>query len=216
MLTLEELTAWRLEVDPKRRRTLRWAVMESLCGSGVWMQTRRYHRTLVGPSTIHEAGYGLFAGETIERGELIQEYVGEVVGQMEAERRGSICDIINRSYLFDLTDDWVVDAMRVGNKMRFANHSKTPNCMARKLVVAGTHRIGIFAKRRVYPHQELFFDYKYEQKTETARRKQSAANVAWLKDRKMAGKIVTQRTQGLKRRRRQRSAVTDPDDDLDE
>jgi hypothetical protein len=189
-LTLEQLTSWRLERDPRLRRAVRFATLEALCG-GVSMQARRFRRVLVGPSTIHEAGYGLFAGEPIDKGELVQEYVGEVVQQMEAERRGSIYDIVNRSYLFDLNDECTVDATRKGNKMRFANHSKDPNCVAKKLVVNGTHRIGIFAKRRIQAHQELFFDYRYDKEIVHASRRQAAAAVAWFKDGKMAGKVHT-------------------------
>ena len=189
-LTLAELTAWRMEPDPRRRRALRHATLDALCGN-VSIQARRFHHVHVGPSTIHEAGYGLFAGEVIEKHELVQEYVGEVIPQMEAERRGSIYDILNRSYLFDLDDDASVDATRKGNKMRFANHSKDPNCHARKLVVNGCHRIGIFAKRRIRAHEELFFDYRYDKEIVHAGRRQVAADVAWLKDRKLAGKVYT-------------------------
>ncbi|KAA0150694.1 hypothetical protein FNF27_03121 [Cafeteria roenbergensis] len=179
-----------MEPDPRRRRALRHATLDALCGN-VSIQARRFHHVHVGPSTIHEAGYGLFAGEVIEKHELVQEYVGEVIPQMEAERRGSIYDILNRSYLFDLDDDASVDATRKGNKMRFANHSKDPNCHARKLVVNGCHRIGIFAKRRIRAHEELFFDYRYDKEIVHAGRRQVAADVAWLKDRKLAGKVYT-------------------------
>ena len=82
-----------------------------------------------------------------------------MIPQDEAEIRGRTYDEKNQTYLFDLTSDCAIDALRKGNKTRFINHSVNPNIAPKILVVNGDFRIGFFALHDIPAQAELFFDY---------------------------------------------------------
>lgn len=129
------------------------AVLQSCRNDSISM--RRYTHLLLGKSTIDGAGWGAFNKHALAKGDFVSEYVGEVITQEEAERRGRIYDKHQRSYLFNLSSDCVVDAARKGNKARYINHSSKPNCCPRLVVVNGFMRIGIFAIEDIEAQSEV-------------------------------------------------------------
>ena len=74
----------------------------------------------MGHSSIH--GWGAFTPSFIKKGSYVYSYVGELISQNEADRRGKIYDKLKCSFLFNLNDDQVIDATRKGNKLKYANH----------------------------------------------------------------------------------------------
>ncbi|GAC93529.1 histone-lysine N-methyltransferase [Pseudozyma hubeiensis SY62] len=113
-------------------------------------------------SPIHD--WGLYAMELIPAGDMVIEYVGEVVRQQVAderekqyERQGNFS-----TYLFRVDDDLVVDATHKGNIARLMNHCCTPNCNAKILTLNGEKRIVLYAKTAIRAGEELTYDYKFQ------------------------------------------------------
>lgn len=78
------------------------------------LQTRKKHLRFA-RSPIHD--WGLYAMERIMRGEMVIEYVGEIIRAQVADKREKAYERqgIGSSYLFRIDEDLVVDATKKGN-----------------------------------------------------------------------------------------------------
>ncbi|KAK4056728.1 histone methyltransferase set1 [Microbotryomycetes sp. JL221] len=108
-------------------------------------------------------GYGLFAKEHIPQGDMVIEYVGELIRQQVADRREKAYERqgIGSSYLFRVDEDLVVDATKKGNLGRLINHCCVPNCTARIITINNSKKIVIYAKRNIEPGEEVTYDYHF-------------------------------------------------------
>jgi hypothetical protein len=105
-------------------------------------------------SGVH--GKGVFARRPIAAGETVIEYVGEVIGWDEAQRRHPHDPLQpNHTFYFHIDGDRVIDALFDGNASRWINHSCEPNCESEER----DGRIFIVALRDIAPGEELNYDY---------------------------------------------------------
>ncbi|KAI0299437.1 hypothetical protein B0F90DRAFT_1728647 [Multifurca ochricompacta] len=120
------------------------------------LQTRKKHLRFA-RSPIHD--WGLYAMERISRGEMVIEYVGEVIRAQVADKREKAYERqgIGSSYLFRIDEDLVVDATKKGNLGRLINHSCDPNCTAKIITINGEKKIVIYAKQDIELGDEITY-----------------------------------------------------------
>lgn len=93
-------------------------------------------------------GLGLFTKHAIKRGERIVEYVGEIITNEEADRRGG-------KYLFQLSARRVIDGKERGNIARYLNHSCRPNAKGYTV----KNKIWVFAEKNIRAGDQITIDY---------------------------------------------------------
>ena len=108
--------------------------------------------------TAHK-GWGVKATRALPEGELVVEYVGEVIDSDSWEARKLALGRFAHFYFMALNASEIVDASRKGNIARFINHSCNPNLSVDKWYVNRVPRIGMWAKRNIAPGEELSYNY---------------------------------------------------------
>lgn len=93
-------------------------------------------------------GLGLFATDTIEKGEIIARYWGRRVPT-------KLADDIGTKYMFEVNSRWTVDGSTRRNVARYINHGCRPN--AESDIIKGS--IFIRATKRIHPGDEITYHY---------------------------------------------------------
>ncbi len=105
-------------------------------------------------SGVH--GKGVYALQDLAAGEVLIEYLGEVITWKEALRRHPHDPKDpNHTFYFHIDDKHVIDGKQGGNSSRWINHSCKPNCEADE----DGGRVFIKALRNIKAGEELFYDY---------------------------------------------------------
>ncbi|KAE9110343.1 hypothetical protein PF005_g8594 [Phytophthora fragariae] len=103
-----------------------------------------------------EQGLGAFAIDSIQKGSIVREYVGEIIDEREKESRAIRKEC---KYMMGYGVGGYIDAEYCGNAARFFNHSCDPNCSAEEWTVSGFYRIGIMALKAIQAGEEITFSY---------------------------------------------------------
>ena len=127
------------------------------------LQSGRQMKVKVGQAG--EKGLGLFADEDIGRGQMVAEYVGEIIEAPEREKRLSSASASDKFYILQLKggrDAESIDATKFGNKARFINHSCRPNLVLQQWTVDGEERLSLWSRHKIKRGEELTVDYNFE------------------------------------------------------
>lgn len=118
------------------------------------------------PMREHGKGWGLIAINGVKKGDLVQEYAGEIIDEKTKEERLKAWSHDHPGdpnfYVMHLSPGWYIDAREVANMARFINHSCDPNCKLVPVNVAGNMRVGVVCIKDVAPGGFLCYDYQFD------------------------------------------------------
>ncbi|XP_059459429.1 uncharacterized protein LOC132188988 isoform X5 [Corylus avellana] len=144
-----------------------------------YKQAKGWKHLVVYKSGIH--ALGLYTSRFISRGEMVVEYVGEIVGLRVADKReneyqsGRKLQYKSACYFFRIDKEHIIDATRKGGIARFVNHSCLvmvsllqfkPNCVAKVISVRTEKKVVFFAERDIFPGEEITYDYHFNHEDE--------------------------------------------------
>jgi len=162
----------------------------SSCGCSKKCKNRLIQRGLQKRLELYRTenrGWGVRTLELIAAGEFVDEYVGEIISDREAENRGAKYDmVLGCSYLFDLgkSNTYSIDALHYCNTSRWFNHSCSPNLVSVDVYAEVQNeclpRVAFFAKKDIQVNEELTFDYGYTIQNRMKCRCGSPACIGWL------------------------------------
>jgi len=100
------------------------------------------------------SGLGLFAEEDIKKGEIIIEYIGNILNKEEADA------ISSNQYLFEINRNKTIDGSPRYNTARYVNHACEGAENAESDIIKG--RVFIKAIKKINKGDEILYDYGEE------------------------------------------------------
>ncbi len=100
------------------------------------------------------AGLGLFAQEPIKKGEMIIEYIGNILNKEEADKK------VTSQYLFEINKNKTIDGSPRWNIARYCNHACEGAANAESDIKKG--RVIISAIKNIKEGEEIVYDYGEE------------------------------------------------------
>lgn len=131
------------------------------------IQNKKSHKLCIF-RTSNGRGWGVKTHQRIPQRQFICLYIGELITSEEADKRGKVYDLENRTYIFDLdfnSDDskYSLDAAYYGNVSHFINHSCDPNVAVWaawwEYLDPDLHMLALFSIKDIEVGEELCFDY---------------------------------------------------------
>ncbi len=99
-------------------------------------------------------GMGLFAGEKIKKGEMIVEYIGNIITTEEAAH------LTENEYLFEVNSKKTIDGSPKWNTARYCNHACEEAANAESDIKKG--RVFVKAIKNIEIGEEIVYDYGEE------------------------------------------------------
>ncbi len=99
-------------------------------------------------------GMGLFAGEKIKKGEMIIEYIGNILTTAEAAH------LTDNQYLFEVNSKKTIDGSPKWNIARYCNHACEEDANAESDIKKG--RVFVKAVKNIEEGEEITYDYGEE------------------------------------------------------
>ena len=146
------------ECNPQRCKNCNIQKYEEIRCKNLKLQMDFESKLIVGISPI--SGWGLFSNEFIKKDSLIGEYKGELITDEIVNKRDKYREYENSTYMFKLDDEYTIDSRKMGNLLRYANHSKINSNSYTKIVFSeGQRKIVLISKRDIFKGEEILFDY---------------------------------------------------------
>jgi len=136
--------------------------LELECENGVCGNRVLQRRAFVPTEAFktEDRGWGLRLLADAKKGDVVEEYVGEVVDPVEFWQRFDSTEIADPLYFCEFVDGLVIDVTYKGSFARLINHACVPNARLQHRSVAGWRRVIVVMKVDALKGEEVTVAYR--------------------------------------------------------